>query len=143
MASTLRLTVDTREVVRDLNAIRDHLADPIRDTIGHGAEMIATDARQFMRERPEGAWKGSSGDRYGHIKDYYSFRVNDLSASILTSHPAGAVWEWGGDIHPAGLKQTIHIPRTRPVGHAADADEEQITRDLGDSVSRLVREYGF
>lgn len=165
----LSLRVDLGELSRDLRAMGRDLDRPLREALSHGAEMVATGAKPLMRFRPEGAWKGSSGAAYGHIREYYEARVATLSASVTSDHPAAPVWEWGGDIHPllgsmhetfkgkagsalrlqlaaSGHDQppyTFHIPRETPVGRAAEKAEPELDRFLDDAVSRLLREYGF
>lgn len=169
--ATLRVAVDVRDISDNLNAIAEGLDQPIRDVLGFGAADIAKTARELMRERPAGSWKGSSGSRYSHIRDYYSSRVNRLSAVVESAHPAAPVWEWGGTIHPllgAGVhhvlsrssgkeaaKQvlsasgrdrppwTFVIPGIHPVGAAGDEHKDSIASDLDEAVSALVEKHGF
>lgn len=167
----ITLSTDVGELSRDLRALGDDLDQPIRDALDKGAQAVITSAHELMRYRPEGAWKGSSGARYGHIRDYYEARVNRLSASINSGHPAAGVWEFGGQIHPllgeghhvlsyhnrqyrqarariagTGLDRppyTFDIPRLQPVAHAAEQNEQDIARHIADAVDRLIAEYGF
>lgn len=171
--ATLRLAVDAKDVADNLDAIADGLDRPISNVLGAGARKIAVGAHELMRERPEGAWKGSSGAEIpGHIRDYYEARMSGrLAAVVQSAHPAAPVWEWGGEIHPllgasmhhflsrstvaGGMRLqlkaqdklrppwTFQIPAEHPVGRSADQQEEQITRDLDDAISRLVTEHGF
>lgn len=166
----ITLSTDIGELSRDLRSMADNLDQPIRDALGRGAESVVSTAHELMRYRPEGAWKGSSGARYGHIRDYYVAKVNRLSASINSSHPASGVWEFGGQIHPLlgeshhmlsyrnrQYKQararlspdlqrppyTFDIPAEHPVATAAESKEQDIARALADAVDRLIAEYGF
>ena len=160
MPSTVRLHVDVKDVVEALDGFRDQLDQPIRDVFeGHG-KQIADIAAGFMR-KGQPPWPSSSGARYGDspgtIASYFDSRASVNSLTIGTTHPAGPVWEWGGEIHPAAGKslhaamkahpqlrighQVIVIPRTLPATRAADADAPALTRDLSDAVDRLIAEH--
>lgn len=172
MAVTLYVTgtVDIGELSRDLRSLGDDLDQPIRDALAKGAQSIADAARGLMRYRPEGAWLGSTGRDYGHIRDYYAARGATLSASVLTTHPAGPVWEFGGTIHPLlserhklltnpthRLQQqlqlaaedknrppwTFEIPRLAPVQRAGDEELSSIEDNLEAATQKLLDEYGF
>jgi hypothetical protein len=162
--------VDLGELSRDLRAMGKDLDRPLRDALRDGASMVVDTAKVLMRERPEGAWRGSSGAEYGHIRSYYEARVATLSSSVVSDHPAAEVWEWGGTIHPllgeahfalskSTIKEqlrlklvaqdkdrppwTFHIPREQPVGRAAEARMPEIERNLDTAVDALIRRYGF
>ena len=170
MAGILRLTVsvDVRELSRDLRSFGEDLDRPLRDALEYGAKTIAVAAKPLMRFRAEGAWPNSSGARYGHISEYYQARAATLSASVVTDHPAGPVWEWGGHIDPAagggehrlkadlsrnaharqrirlaGGRRGIEIPRLQPVTRAGDENREEITQHLEDALTSLVKEHGL
>ena len=164
------LRVDLGELSRDLRAMGKDLDKPLREAIARGVEMIAATAKPLMRFRAEGAWTRSSGAQYTHIREYYDARVNILSGSVGSDHPAAPVWEWGGTIHPllgefhhvltkSSHKQqlrlqlavqgfdrppwTFDIPAEHPVGRAADKSMPEVERVLDTAVSRLLRQYGF
>lgn len=168
MGGTVRLhtSVDIGDLSRDLRSFGEDLDKPLRDALHYGARMVAQGAKRFMRYRPEGAWASSSGARYGHIRDYYEARVATMSAAVISRHPASAVWEWGGTIHPllgTGMHRliqrhpqqrlalaarnmdrppyTFHIPKLRPVGNAADVAYRDITQHLENAVRQLIEEH--
>lgn len=166
----IRVAVEVGELSRDLRAMGADLDKPLREAFDKGSQMVADTAKVLMRYRAEGAWKGSSGADYTHIRDYYSHRANRQSGVVESEHPAAPVWEWGGTIHPLlgdfhhalaasrakeGLRQQLHaadrdrppwtfrIPRLQPVGDAGQLREPEIERVLDDAVARLIRQYGF
>lgn len=168
MAGRLRIgvSVDVADLSRDLRSFGDDLDRPLRDALEYGANIIADAARPLMRVRPEGAWPNSSGARYGHIAAYYEAKVQTLSSTVVSDHPAAPVWEWGGHIDPgagggehhvkaelrararvrsriraAGGRRGIEIPPLHPVGHAADAKREEVTQHLEDALDALIREH--
>ena len=167
MASTLKAAVDIREVSADLRALGGSLDDPIRDTLGQHASVIADMARGFLHSgKPTWATSSAFRDFGPSMRPYYDSSVARVSASIGSTHPGAPVWEWGGEIHPAaggGVHaairafhhgdprrkmlsaghQVIVIPRDRPVGRAGDQDLPALERDLESAVDRLCREHGF
>jgi hypothetical protein len=169
VANVIRVGVEgATDIAKDMRAAAEGFDTPLHDVLDHAGQLVADTAKQFMRYRPEGAWKDSSGARYGHIRDYYAHRTNETSASVYTSHPAGPVWEWGGHIDPgagggehfvkrdlkaraharqkirqAGGRQGFEIPRLEPVGKAGRASAEDIHRDFEDTVDRYLREHNL
>jgi hypothetical protein len=162
MALTIRAAVEVRELSRDLRSLGEGLDKPIRDTLTEYVEKIRDIGAGFMRHG-QPSWPSSSaaakyGSFPGAIASYYDTRTSTVSANIGTRHPAGPVWEWGGDIHPragalhemfkshpeqAAGHQTITIPRLQPMVRAADQEADAFERALDDAVDRLIAEYGF
>lgn len=163
MASTLRANVlGTKELQRDLQSLGEDLDRPIRDVLEDHAAAIADMARGFLmtstKNQPPWAMSSAAEEYPDGPSGYYGSTLNNLSASVWTTHPGAPVWEWGGTIHPAagGLHevfkshpmlasghQAIVIPRTMPANRAADYDEESFEADMQDAVDRLIAEYGF
>ena len=157
------------ELSRDLRALGKDLDKPIHDALQRGAEMVASSAKVLMRYRAEGAWKGSSGAEYDHIREYYDAKASKLSATVGSGHPAAPVWEWGGQIHPllpemhhmlsyrnrqfrqarmqhADLMRapyTFDIPRLQPVGDAFALREREVEQGVENAVSRTAALYDF
>lgn len=165
MAGTLKIqvTVDAKEVVADLDAIKEGLGDSVRDVLVEGARRIATDARPLVAGQPP--WAGSKG-RHAEIVTYSGRQgQGTLSAYVTSLHPGAQVLEWGGTIHPnrpglAGalrrmltarmgaatakhVDRGIQIPRKQAVHRAGDANEDAITRELQVELDRLIAEHGL
>ena len=169
MARTLKLglTVDGRQMQRDLKAIKDGLDRPITDVLRDGAAEIADMARGFLHAG-QPSWPSSSAarDYPGGMRAYYDSSVAVMSATVGTTHPGAPVWEYGGEIHPrsgsmkhaairafrkgdprraqlAAGHQVIVIPADEPVRRAGDSAQDDLAQRLADAVNQLVEEYGF
>jgi hypothetical protein len=147
MASTLRLSVDIKNVGADLRAIADGLDSRIAETLEGGANQIARAARPLVAGKPP--WRGSTGEHALPItyKGVAAAGVT-LAAYVTSPHPGAPVQEYGGTIHPrGGITQLssggVHIVGKHAVGRAGAALEADVTHRLEQSIADLIKEHGF
>lgn len=144
MPSTIKASVDIRELYEDLRAAESGLEKVIARVVRDAADAIASGAKNNMK-RGDTDWQVATGGiQLPHIQDTYSTAGLGMVAVVASDHPAAPVWEWGGRIHPRGLfVQLIAIPELHPVQHAADDELELFERHLQAAVDRLLATFGL
>lgn len=142
MASTVRAEVDVKDLYDDLVAAGQGLDKQLTGELERGARDIADASRKFMREgEGVGRFKGSTGAELPHIRDSYTSTARGLVANVISTHPAGPVWEFGGTIAPHSPKQVIRIPHLAPVHLAALEELDLIALHLQAAVDRLLATF--
>lgn len=134
MADTLRLGVETREVVRDLEAIRLGLGREVGVRLALAATTIAAKARPLT---PYGPGPRGGKDSLPHIRDTIVAR----GSRVTSTHPGAIVHERGGVIAPRGT--AFRIKKSAMAARAGEAHAGQLERDMQDDLDRLVAAAGL
>ena len=128
----LRKDLDSAELGlgREVNRVARAMAYPV----------VAETARNAPFD-PE--HRGHPDDDLPHIKDSFSVRVIPGGAAIVTSHPGGPVWEFGGTIYPQGPDQPIDIPEYAMARRAGEDKADEAEAAAGRAVDRLLRQHNL
>lgn len=139
MAQTVRVSAQgLRETQRDLDAVSLGLGRELARVMREGADSVLPAARSFT---PYGPGPQGGRDNLPHIRDTLSARATATTATIVSSHPAGPVHEYGGRIAPMGVPITI---RQSAMAHRAGEQElPRLERELVSAIDALTAKHGL
>jgi hypothetical protein len=137
------LRVDGAALRDDLNSIELGLGRQVGQVLKAAAAPVAVEARTLAPYDPAHA-KNHARDGLPHLRD--TIRQGGASATgatIVSAHPAAAIFEWNDDTRPAiaprGVPLTI---KTVAMAHRAfENQRERIERDMQDGLDALARKY--
>lgn len=149
MASTVSISAgDAREVAADLEAVELGLGRAAREGAAQGAQPILA---QAITNAPFDAlhrgWRrgtqprGRKAKDPGHINANLRLEARAFGAALVTTHPAGALFEFGGTIAPQGVDISIapHLYAAR----AGEQKGDEAARETARNLDELLRAHGL
>lgn len=144
MASTVRIASgDLRELRRDLDAVEVGLGREVSKALLSAAEpMLATAVAGAPFDATHRGWKGRDvEDDPGHLRESLHLQPTPYGVALYTTHPGGAVHEYGGTIAPKGHPFTIK--RSAFAETAGETHAGRLERRAEDSVDDLLRRHNL
>jgi hypothetical protein len=140
-----RSTVDTGGLRDDLESVKLGLGRDVGKLMQRAIEPLLAPTKAntpFDRDHA----RNHAADGFPHIRD--SIQVGGASAktaTLVSTHPAAAVFEWNDDTRPAiaprGVPLTI---KSVQMAHkAADSRIVEVERIVAEGVSALVAKHGL
>lgn len=142
--ATFRTSIDLRELRADLESLQLGLGRELPKALREAIEPVARQARGLAPYDPQHDARRRDG--LGHIRDSIQVGpVNAKTATIVSTHPAAAVFEWADDSRPAIAPRGVPLT-IKSVQMAHKAAEQQlpdIERRVITVVDGLIARYGL
>lgn len=135
MAETfsVRAQIDTRELRKDLEAVKLGLGKELDGALADSVLPIAIRARDLAPYDPN--HRDDRKDGLPHLRDTIAPKVSAGVAQVV-GDVRGPVWEYGGHIAPRGVR--IQIPRRQMAHRAFDEKAADVERALDTRLERLL-----
>jgi hypothetical protein len=141
---TFKSSVDTGDLRADLESIQLGLGKEVGRLLQRAIEPLVQPARALAPYDP--AHRANRPDGLGHIRDSITVGGKSAkSATLISTHPAAAVFEWNDGVTPAiaprGVPLTIKA--VQMAHKAAEARLAQVEKTVADGVSDLIARNGL
>lgn len=145
MASmSFKTTVDTRDLRDDLESVQIGLGREVGRILREASAGVVPAARVLTPFDP--AHRTDRRDGLPHIRDTIAQGgTSALQTTVVSTHPAAAVFEWNDGTRPAIAPRgvPITIPAAQMAHRAAEQQLPAIERKVADGLDRLIRDAGL
>lgn len=141
---SFRTSVDTRDLRDDLESVKLGLGREVGRIMREAAAGVVPATRVLTPYDPE--HRTDRKDGLPHIRDTIAQGGSSaLQATVISTHPAAAVFEWNDGTRPAIAPRgvPITIPAAQMAHRAGEQQLPAIERKVEGGLDRLIRDAGL